>query len=144
MSVFSGIANFFSSAPKAIDDVFDKDSGHLANVGSWIGAQNFTSEERAEMNRANMKSVQQFVKDTLDENTDRSKARREIAVFFIKFYSVMLFMCGMTFPVNPEWSSMWFNLATSLSVGGLVTAISVFFFGSHAMSRHTRSKIDKD
>jgi hypothetical protein len=84
--------------------------------------------------------VQKFVVDTMSENTDRSKARREIAVFFIKFYSLMLFMCGMTYPINEGWSAMWFNLATSLSVGGMVTAISIFFFGSHALAKHHDAK----
>ena len=140
MAYLMSIWSWFSSAPKTADDIFDKDTGHLAKVGSWIGGQQFTSEERAEFDRDNLKAVQKFVVDTLEENTDRSKARREIAVFFIKFYSVMLFMCGMVYPIDQEWSMVWFNLATSLSVGGLVTAISVFFFGSHALSKHAKSK----
>ena len=91
-----------------------------------------------------MKSVQEHVSATLDENTDRSKARREIAVYFIKFYSILVFMAGITFPISAEWSMLWFNLATSLSVGGLVTAISIFFFGSHGLTRINNSKTKKD
>jgi len=136
MSIFS----WFTSGSKTVDDIFDKDKGHLAKIGSWIGNHKFTEEERAELNSDTIKSVQKFVVDTLAENTDRSKARREIAVFFIKFYALMLFMAGMTYPLNADWSQMWFSLATSLSVGGLVTAISIFFFGSHALSRHHESK----
>jgi hypothetical protein len=131
---------WFKSAPKVVDNVFDKDRGLLTQVGSWIGNSKFTDEERAELNAENIKAVQGFVVATLAENTDRSVARREIAVFFIKFYAILIFMAGITHPINPEWSLVWFNLATSLSVGGLVTAISVFFFGSHAISRHTESK----
>ena len=125
--------SFFS--PKTVDDVFDKDSGLLAKVGGWVGNQQFTTEEAAEMNASTVKSVQGFVVATLEENTDRSKARRELAVFFIKFYCLMLFMAGMVYPISAEWSAVWVGLATSLSVGGLVTAISIFFFGSHAASR---------
>ena len=134
------LLGFFSSAPKAVDDIFDKDSGLLSKAGAWIGNANFTDEERAELNASNVKAVQKFVVDTLSENTDRSRARRDIAVFFIKFYAGMLFMAGMVYPISSEWSGVWLTLATSLSVGGLVTAISVFFFGSHALARHTDSK----
>ena len=112
----------------------------MTQVGSWIGNSKFTAEEQAEMSRENMKSVQDFVVATLAENTDRSKARREIAVFFIKFYTLMLFMCGMTFKLDPAWSQVWFNLATSTAVGGLVVSISVFFFGSHAIAKYENAK----
>jgi len=132
--------SWFTSGSKTVDDIFDKDNGHLAKIGSWVGNQQFTDQERATLDAGNLVAVQKFVVDTLSENTDRSKARREIAVFFIKFYALMLFMAGMTYPINPEWSMVWFKLATSLSVGGLVTAISVFFFGSHALAKHTESK----
>jgi hypothetical protein len=135
-----GIFSFLTSAPKTVDDVFDKENGLLTQVGSWIGNANFTDEEKAELTAAQAEGVRKFVVDTLSESTGRSKARREIAVFFIKFYAIMLFLCGMTYPINPEWSKVWFNLATSTSVGGLVIAISVFFFGSHAMTRHNESK----
>lgn len=110
-----------------VDDVLKK----VDKVGAWIGNKKFTEEERAELSAENTKSLHKFVADTLDENTDRSKARREVAVFFIKFYAIMLFMCGMVYPISAEWSNVWFELATSLSVGGLISAISLFFFGSH-------------
>jgi len=136
MSIWS----WFAGGSKTVNDVFDKDTGHLAKVGAWIGNQQFTDQERATFDAESLTAVQKFVVDTLAENTDRSKARREIAVFFIKFYALMLFMAGMVYPISAEWSAVWVTLATSLSVGGLVTSISVFFFGSHALARHTDSK----
>lgn len=139
MSIFS----WFASGSKTVDDIFDKDNGLLSKAGAWIGNANYTAEERAELNAENIKAVQKFVVDTLSENTDRSRARRDIAVFFIKFYCLMLFMAGMTYPISAAWSAVWVALATSLSVGGLVSAIAVFFFGSHALSRHHEAKKEK-
>lgn len=132
--------SWFTAKPKAVDDIFDKDNGLLSKVGGWVGNQQFTDQERATYDKATMDGIQKFVVDTLSENTDRSKARREIAVFFIKFFSIMLFMCGMTYPIDKEWSAVWFKLATSASVAGLVISISVFFFGSHAATRYYDSK----
>lgn len=138
MSIFS----IFTSKAKAVDDVFDKDNGLLTQFGGWVGNANLTAEDAAELNISTAKGVREFVIETLEESTDRSKARREIATFFIKFYAILVFMSGMTHPIDPEWSMVWFNLATSLSVGGLVAAISVFFFGSHGMVRVNKSKSD--
>ena len=136
MSWFS----FLTSSPKVVGNVLDKDNGLLTQLGGWIGNSNFTEEEKAELTAAQVDGVRKFVIDTLSESTDRSKARRNIAVFFMKFYALMLFLCGMTYPIDPEWSLVWFNLVTSGSVGGLVMAISIFFFGSHALARHNDSK----
>jgi hypothetical protein len=140
VSVFTKAMGFLTGGSKTADNVFDKDNGLLAKVGGWIGNNNFTPEEAAEMNAATGKAVRQFVVDTLGENTERSKARRDIAVFFIKFYALMLFMAGIVYPIDVGWSAVWVNLATSLSVGGLVTAISVFFFGSHAVAKYQDKK----
>lgn len=134
------VAGFLFGSPKTADDIFDKDSGLLVKAGGWVDGLNFSEQERAELNAASMDGIRKFVVDTLDENTDRSKARRTIAQEFMRFYILMLFMAGMTYPVNPEWSQVWVALATSLSVGGLVTSISVFFFGSHAMAKWQKGK----
>ena len=34
--------SFFKAAPKAVDDVLDKDSGLLTQFGGWIGNMNLT------------------------------------------------------------------------------------------------------
>ena len=85
-------ASWIASNPKVIDDVFDKDNGHLAKIGAWIGNQDFTTEEQAEMTANIAKGVQKFAIDTLSENTERSKARRTIAENVINFYLLILFI----------------------------------------------------
>lgn len=136
MSWFS----FLTTSTKTLDNVLDKDNGLLSQVGGWIGNSNFTDEEKAELTAAQVDGVRKFVIDTLAESTDRSRARREIAVFFMRFYALMLFMCGMVYPLDPEWSLVWFSLVTSINVGGLVGAVSIFFFGSHALAKHNDNK----
>lgn len=126
--------------PKTIDDVFDRENGHLAKVGGWVDGLNFSQQERAEMNAGIAAGVRQFAVDTLSENTDRSKARRNIAEFWMQFYGLMIFMCGMTYPIDPEWSRVWLTLCTSVSVAGLVASISIFFFGSHALAKYEKDK----
>ena len=134
------IKNLFVSSPKVVDDVFDKDKGLLTQFGGWVGNMNFTEEEAAELNAKTANEVRQFVVDTLNESTDRSRARREIAVFWMKYYALMLFMGGMLYPIDREWSSVWIKLATSLAVGGIVSAITIFFFGSHALAKYQNGK----
>lgn len=133
MSIFS----FLKSTPqKTVDDLLDKDSGLVAKAGAWIGNNKFTAEEQAELSLDLSKGVQKFVVETLSENTDRSKARRNIAETTIKFYLLLIFWCALVFPFNKEWAQMIFNLTTDPTLAGLVISISLFFFGSHALAKY--------
>ena len=125
--------NLLLGSPPGVKDVFDKDNGLLTQVGTYIGNRNFTDQERADYDATESKAIRKFVVDTLDENTERSRARREIAVFVIKFYCLLLFMAGMTYPIDKEWSKMWFDIATSPGLAILVAGVAAFFFGVHAL-----------
>jgi tRNA A37 threonylcarbamoyltransferase TsaD len=128
------------SAPKIAENIFHKDKGLLTQVGGWIGNSKFTEEEQAEMNRDIAKGVQDFAVATLEENTDRSKARRQIAQDVIRFYLLLVFMCGMTYPFNSDWSTVWLSLASLPALGGLVVGVGAFFFGAHIHRSHVKSK----
>jgi VIT1/CCC1 family predicted Fe2+/Mn2+ transporter len=136
MSFFS----FLKAAPKLTDNVFDKDKGLLTQVGSWIGNSQHTEEEKAEMSRDIGKGVQAYAIATLQESTERSVTRRLIAVHIIKFYTLLVFMTGMTYPISEGWSQVWFNLATDGVIGGLVIAISIFFYGAHIIREQAASR----
>lgn len=134
------ILGFFKSAPKVTADIFDKNDGHLAKLGSWIGGQQFTDQERAQMSADTMEDVRAYSVATLGESTERSKTRRTIAELVIKFYVLELFMASIVFPFNAEWSMFILKIASGVTLGGLVISTSVFFFGSHALARHNESK----
>jgi len=135
-----GLLSFFTAAPKLTDDVFDKDNGLLTKFGGWVGGQQFTDQEQAELSAKSVESVQTFVVATLGESTERSKTRRSIAVFVIKFYLLLLFIAVMVFPFNKEWSNFALSVATIPALGGMVVSIGIFFFGSHMIQRHHESK----
>ena len=131
-----GWLNAIFSTSNTIDDVFDKDSGHLSKVGAWIGNSQFTSEEQAEM-------MQAFVIETLNENTDRSKTRRDVAMFVMRFYALVVFMVGMTYPISEDWSDVWLSIATLPPLAGLVLGVGAFFFGTHTL-RSWQAKSKKE
>jgi len=134
------IFGFLKGAPKITDDLFDKDKGLIAQAGAWIGNQKYTTEEQAKANTKMVEGVTAYAIATLSENTDRSKARREIALLVIRFYIILLFWCALVFPFNKEWSQFIFALATSGGLVALVTGVGAFFFGSHFWSSHVKGK----
>ena len=126
--------------PKVVDDVFDKDNGHLSKIGAWIGNSKFTDEEQAEMWREMGKGAAAHAVDTMGENTERSKTRRRLAVMIMQFELLCLFLAGMLFPFDENWSRMWWDIATSNLMFTLSAGVGAFFFGSHLISSHLPSK----
>ncbi len=133
-------SDLFKAAPKAVDDVLDKENGLITQFGGWIGNQKFTPEEVSEMNTQTYADVRKFVIATLEESTDRSKTRRSMALLVMKFYISLLALAVILFPFHIEWSQACMEVATSWTLGGLVSSISIFFYGSHALAKHTESK----
>jgi len=132
--------NPFSWGEKATDNLLDKDSGLIAQAGSWMGGLKLTDEEVMEQNAKTVNSVQGFVKDTLNESTGRSKTRRSVAVLWIKSQLAIIFMCCIAAPWNMVLAEFYFKLATSALMITGTTAIIIFFFGSHGLVRHNQSK----
>ena len=132
--------SWFTSAPKAVDNILDKDNGLLTQVGGWIGGLNLTDEEVMEQNAATVTSVQSFVKATLGESTERSKSRRDIASLWIKTQLAIILMTCIAAPWNMELAEFYFKLATSTLMIMGTTAIIIFHFGSHGLAKHNESK----
>lgn len=142
MGIASMIKGVFSSA-KVVDNIFDKDKGLLTQVGNWIGNSKLTDEERMENDKALATSIQGFAVATMAENTDRSKTRRKIAV---KWFELQVWLIKMNVlcmfldegierisESNPEFTGTMAIMAFSPYVWGITGAVSVFFFGSHAL-----------
>ena len=132
--------DWFSSAPKVVDNVLDKDNGLISQVGGWIGRMNLTPEEVMIQNAKTVNSVQDFVKDTLDESTERSKSRRGIVEKWIKVQLSLVLMVCICAPFDMVLAKFYFELATSALMAMGTTSIIIFHFGSHGLARFKRKK----
>lgn len=127
---------------KVVDSVFDKENGHLKNLGGFIDEQRFTDQEKAVLSYKTAEAYSEFVKDSLAESTERSVTRRELAILVIKFYLLVLFMSIMTYPFNKFWAEYIFSIATKTELAWLVLGIGGFFWGTHLL-RSTKLAKDK-
>lgn len=140
-------------ADKMIDNVFDMEKGLLTQVGGWIGRQNLTPEELIVFNADMTKGVQAYAIATMGENTDRSKARRTIAVEWIKLQIWLIKLVVLCVFIDylilrldgteAGLKSAIFDVAFSPYLWGVTGAVSVFFFGSHALRSSKWSKEEK-
>jgi fatty acid desaturase len=123
------------SAPKVVDNLLDKDSGLFVRVGGFIDGLSLTPEEVMRQNGITADSVQAFAIATMDENTERSKSRREIATTYIKFYLLWVSVAFGIWPINENYAIFLITALTGLALGGAFTAIMIFHFGSHGLAK---------
>lgn len=146
------VLDWFTSAPKVVDNVFDKDKGLLTQVGQWVGHQQFTEEEKAIMDKGMVEAVQGFAVATLSENTDRSKARRELALMWFRmhvFFIRVTFLCALVDHLiiklgkqtEYELLTVTSNITFDPWLCGITGGIGLFFWGSHALRS---SKLSND
>lgn len=135
---------FWKWGEKAADNILDKDNGLIAQAGSWIGNQNYTEQEKANDQKELAKGVIEFAKSTLSENTQRSKARREIATRWIEMQINLIYFCVLCaiFDLDELLAKI-----TVFALSDIVTwgtgAIFVFFFGSYGIARYNETKNTK-
>ena len=132
--------NPFTWSDKVVDNVLDKDEGILVKVGGWIDGQQYTTQEQAEFDEKLRQGVAAYAIATMGENSERSKARREIAKQWIKVQLWIVLMCAISAPFNIVLAEFYFKLATSSIMLAGTAAIITFFFGSYMITRHNETK----
>jgi hypothetical protein len=136
------LLSWFTAAPKAVDNILDKDNGLISQFGNWVGGMNLTEEEVIRYNAKTVADVQSFVKETLSESTERSKSRRSFAQMWLKMHVSIILLCCIAAPWNEALAKIYLDLATSPMIAGITGAISIFYFGSHGLARINQSKKD--
>ena len=130
-----GWLSWLSKEPKVVNDVFDKDNGLLTQAGNWIGNMNLTEEEVMEANAKIVTSVQDHVKDTLSENTERSKSRRSIADKVVSCYLIWFSVACGVWPLNSEYAQFLLGILSGLAIGGAFMAVIIFHFGNYGLMK---------
>ena len=131
MGVFTAIGAFLLGTPsdKSIDLVGDTVRG----VGTWIDERKFTEEEKAKVNLELAAKYANFVGTTMDENTERSKTRRSLALWVIRLEAFFLVMSAATFKFDQAWSEYWYKIAVDSPWGLLTLGVGSLFFGVHVL-----------
>lgn len=147
MGFWTSIKNFFSIAPKAADNILDKDNGLVVRAGGWLNDLKYTEAERARDYATMAQGVIEFVKTTLAESTVRSKTRRSIAILWIKAQLGLILMVAMAISADEifktDMKADFFNLATCNVMAWGTGSIIIFFFGAYAWGAHMKKNGDK-
>lgn len=139
MAFLPGLTKFFSTS-KSVDDFLDKDTGHLAKIGGWIGNQNFTEEERAKMTASMAVAVRQFSIDTAKESTQRSVTRRKLAISWICTHLALIVATFIAGGLDHEqFERLWLIVSSNVLTFG-TGGVMIYFFGSYGYGAHVAGK----
>jgi len=129
----SGFNAVFGVGQKGSDNVMEVARG----VGTWIDERNLTDEEIMKNNAEMIPHMNEFIKNTVAENTERSRTRREIAIWIIRNWFIMLWVSifayglELAMDLTHDFSAFVFSVATFSAMTYLVLGVGGFFFGAH-------------
>ncbi len=125
----NGFKAVFGVGQSGSDNVMKVASG----VGGWIDNLNYTDEEKAKANANTVTSLNKFFAMTVDENSERSRTRREIAIWVIRVELGMLVGSVIAFKFDSELSKYMYQVATDSPLGLLTLGVGALFFGTHML-----------
>jgi len=99
----------------------------VGNVTKMIDDSKLTSQEAAD-------ATAQFVKDTLSENTERSRTRRSIAVETIRFFFLLIIFLIVAWKFDPAWFVAAKNLIIEFKLPVAFLMVMAFFFGGYYLN----------
>ncbi len=126
---------------KSVETVVETGSKLSLGIMDGLDHMRFGEQERAEFSKDGAKIVLAFWEQMAKENSEQSKARRQLAVLTLKSFFYMIFLaivCRIvgTF-IEPMLAVSKFIIEIALSgiVGGLVISIGAIYFGPHQLSK---------
>ena len=120
---------WLDSGSKAADAAIDS----VGDIRSAIDVLILTEEERIQYGQKGMDQFLEFQKLNTEQNSERSKARREIAFLIVKAQLLQLFVIGTAWVIDKEWAEFLLKLNTGLKIGAAFFAAIVFYFGYYGV-----------
>ena len=116
--------NWLNSGSRAADAAVDT----VGDIRSAIDVLILTEEEKLQYSQKGMDQFLEFQKLNMEQNSERSKARREIAFLIVKAQLLQLFVIGTAWMFDKEWAEFLLKLNTALKIGAAFFAAIVFYF----------------
>ena len=121
------IKGVFGAGQNGSDNVMKVASG----IGGWIDGMKLTDQEKQEFQGTMIKHYSDFMASTVNENTERSRTRRDLALWIIRVEAFLLVFSLVIFKLDLDLSKYAYQIATDSPWGYLTLGVGAFFFGAH-------------
>ncbi len=135
-----GLLKKIFSSSKAVDDVMDKDTGHLAKIGQFIGNQQFTEQEKATAMAGLTEAIRAFSISTANQSTERSRITRAVAIRWITVQLGLVLVSAFAAAIGSDKFELLWQITTSDVLVYGTFGIMVYFFGAYGWGAHVAGK----
>lgn len=140
MNVWGGVKMLFGFGASANSTGTDNVMKVVEGVGGWIDNLKYTDQEQVADNLKRLGLYHGYLEQTMGENSERSRSRRDIALLVIRWELIMLTASALLFKIDADWSKYLYKIATTEVIVYLVLGIGAFFFGAHLIRTHQSKK----
>lgn len=127
-SITTGVKTIFGKSTLDMGQVF---STITNSMDDW----KFTEQERATYNAKAAEAMADYAKATMNESTDRSKSRREIAQLVIMFYLITC-LVGIVFVfISMDKTRLIMEFCNETYLTAAFITIIVFYFGGYYLDK---------
>jgi len=134
VKLFTAVKGLLGVMPsKATDDILDKDSGLLVKFGGFVNDLHYSDADKAAAMAEVVSGASEFVKSSMSESTERSKTRRAIAIYWIRFQLALMAITVAAYPFDPALAEFYWKVSTSKIMLFGTMSVIVFFFGAHVL-----------
>ena len=116
---------WFKAGDKAAGAAVDT----IGDIRSAIDVLILTPEEKIQYDQKGMDQFLEFQKLNQEQNSERSKARRDIALLIVQTQALQLSVIGTAWVFNKEWADFLLKLNMALKFGVAFVAVVCFYFG---------------
>ncbi len=122
-------ATWFKAGDKAAGAAVDT----IGDIRSAIDVLILTKEEKIQYEQKGMEQFLEFQKLNQEQNSERSKARRDIALLIVQTQALQLSVIGTAWVINQEWAEFMLRLNTALRFGIAFFVVICFYFGYYGV-----------
>lgn len=131
MMVWYNPATWFRMGDKAADAAV----GVIDGVKSGLDMLILTDEEKIQYSKDGAKLHLEFLKLNMDQNSERSKARREIAKAVVYFQLFMSTVMGVAYWYDDKFAAFLLKINVEMKIALAFVSIIFFYFGYYGLQK---------
>jgi len=141
MGLLNAVTGFFGTSNKTIETgarIAEKATDGIIN---GLDKLVYTDEEKAEVSQKAVETTLEFWKTFANENSQQSKARREIALILtFTFVGILGVITGLVLTGNMQGLRVYIDALSALGFGWIISCVVVTYFAPHQISKVWKGK----
>lgn len=125
--------SFLTSSTKTVETAAEAGKKITDGIVNGIDALFLTDEEKLQYRQKGAENILKYWEIISKENTEQSKARRELAKMTFQVFFFFLLAAAVLYKLDTEYAKFLLQLAGKIMF--LVSAIGVIYFGPHQIQK---------